>query len=70
LFDLFEFIVAMTRAKRNLVSLVPISVATESEEHKQCVIGDSSTVRHGSRFLRKWVEWLEMKADVRYAGME
>lgn len=34
----------------------------------QCVVGDSSTVGKGSKYLKSWIEWLEMEADVRYAG--
>jgi DNA polymerase alpha-associated DNA helicase A len=34
------------------------------------VIGDSSTVGKGSKYLRSWMEWLEGNADVRYAGDE
>ena len=34
----------------------------------QCVVGDSSTVGQGSKYLKKWMEWLETNADVRYAG--
>jgi DNA polymerase alpha-associated DNA helicase A len=34
----------------------------------KCVVGDGSTVRHGSTYLKKWIEWLEENADVRFAG--
>jgi hypothetical protein len=34
----------------------------------KCVVGDGSTVRHGSTYLKKWVEWLEENGDVRFAG--
>ncbi len=36
----------------------------------QCVVGDSSTVQHGSPFLKNWMAWLEANADVRYAGLD
>ncbi|KIJ28163.1 hypothetical protein M422DRAFT_61944 [Sphaerobolus stellatus SS14] len=44
--------VAMTRAKRHL-----------------CVVGDSSTIRRGGgKYLKKWMDWLENEADLRFAG--
>ena len=36
----------------------------------QCVVGDSSTVVHGSGYLKQWLNWLDAHADVRYAGLE
>ena len=36
----------------------------------QCVVGDSSTVCHGSKYLKKWIAWLDANADVKYAGLE
>ena len=36
----------------------------------QCIVGDSSTVCHGSSYLKKWLAWLEANADVKYAGLE
>lgn len=36
----------------------------------QCVVGDSSTVSHGGKYLKKWITWLESNADVKYAGLE
>ena len=36
----------------------------------QCVVGDSSTVCHGSKYLKKWLAWLDANADVKYAGLE
>ena len=66
--------VAMTRAKRHLVSFflvlyfIPLSMLIC--EHLQCVVGDSSTVCHGSKYLKKWIAWLDANADVRYAGLE
>ncbi|KAF7800225.1 hypothetical protein EIP86_011472 [Pleurotus ostreatoroseus] len=36
----------------------------------KCVVGDSSTVQHGSPFLKKWMSWLENNADVRYGGLD
>ena len=61
--------VAMTRAKRHLVSFVILYHANGADVLK-CIIGDSSTVQHGSPFLKKWMSWLENNADVRYAGLE
>ena len=39
-----------------------------SANRDQCVIGDSSTIQHGSPYLKKWMAWLEENADVRFAG--
>ncbi|KAH9171118.1 hypothetical protein EDB89DRAFT_1974324 [Lactarius sanguifluus] len=36
----------------------------------KCVVGDSSTVQHGSKCLKDWLIWLEENADVRYAGLD
>ncbi|KAF8995721.1 hypothetical protein BDZ89DRAFT_1052781 [Hymenopellis radicata] len=36
----------------------------------KCVVGDSSTVRHGGRYLKNWLAWLDSNADVRYAGLD
>ncbi|KAF8504182.1 P-loop containing nucleoside triphosphate hydrolase protein [Hysterangium stoloniferum] len=44
--------VAMTRAKRHL-----------------CIVGDSATIRRGGgSYLKKWMDFLEKEADVRFAG--
>ncbi|KAI0336542.1 P-loop containing nucleoside triphosphate hydrolase protein [Cubamyces sp. BRFM 1775] len=47
-----------------------LNVAMTRARRHLCVIGDSSTVQHGSPFLKKWMAWLEANADVRYAGLE
>lgn len=36
----------------------------------QCIVGDSSTVKHGSPYLKKWLAWLEANADVRFAEFD
>jgi DNA polymerase alpha-associated DNA helicase A len=36
----------------------------------QCIVGDSSTVKHGSPYLKKWLAWLETNADVRFAEFD
>lgn len=62
-------IVAMTRARRHLVRYSAVflwCVLTSM----QCVVGDSSTVRHGGRYLKDWLAWLDANADVRYGGLE
>lgn len=76
-FDIYSSItnepVAMTRAKRHLVSIPLLKKkqrSTNRTRTHQCVVGDSSTVQHGSPFLKKWMNWLENNADVRYAGLE
>ena len=65
-------LVAMTRAKRHLVSLSKRVVFVDSRRRSrcQCVVGDSSTVCHGGSYLKKWLAWLEANADVKYAGLE
>ncbi|KAI8998635.1 P-loop containing nucleoside triphosphate hydrolase protein [Trametes punicea] len=47
-----------------------LNVAMTRARRHLCVVGDSSTVQHGSPFLKKWMAWLEANADVRYAGLE
>ncbi|KAI0374894.1 P-loop containing nucleoside triphosphate hydrolase protein [Pilatotrama ljubarskyi] len=47
-----------------------LNVAMTRARRHLCVVGDSSTVQHGSAFLKKWMAWLEANADVRYAGLE
>ncbi|TFK29436.1 P-loop containing nucleoside triphosphate hydrolase protein [Coprinopsis marcescibilis] len=43
-----------------------MNVAMTRARRHLCVIGDSSTVVHGGRYLKKWLEWLESNADVRF----
>ena len=31
-----------------------------------CIVGDSETVGTGSKFLKKWMAFLEAEADLRY----
>ncbi|KAI0080422.1 P-loop containing nucleoside triphosphate hydrolase protein [Panus rudis PR-1116 ss-1] len=47
-----------------------LNVAMTRAKRHLCVVGDSSTVQHGSPFLKKWMSWLENNADVRFAGLE
>ncbi|TCD62127.1 hypothetical protein EIP91_007302 [Steccherinum ochraceum] len=47
-----------------------LNVAMTRAKRHLCVVGDSSTVQHGSGYLRSWMTWLENNADVRYAGLE
>lgn len=47
-----------------------LNVAMTRAKRHLCVVGDSSTVQHGSPFLKRWVSWLDKNADVRYAGLE
>lgn len=62
--------VAMTRAKRQLVSGACVSVLSQGADDEQCVVGDSATVGKGSKYLKSWMDWLEAEADVRWAGEE
>ncbi|KDQ54135.1 hypothetical protein JAAARDRAFT_196886 [Jaapia argillacea MUCL 33604] len=32
--------------------------------YQQCIVRDSSTVEHGSSFLKEWLKWLAYNADV------
>ncbi|PVG02231.1 P-loop containing nucleoside triphosphate hydrolase protein [Serendipita vermifera] len=45
-----------------------LNVAMTRPRKQLCVVGDSSTIRHGSPYLKSWMEWLEENADVRFAG--
>lgn len=47
-----------------------LNVAMTRAKRHLCIVGDSSTVQHGSPFLKKWMAWLEKNADVRYGGLE
>ncbi|KAF9011905.1 P-loop containing nucleoside triphosphate hydrolase protein [Cyathus striatus] len=47
-----------------------MNVAMTRAKRHLCVVGDSSTVVHGGRYLKKWLSWLEENADVKYAGLE
>ncbi|KAK0469147.1 P-loop containing nucleoside triphosphate hydrolase protein, partial [Desarmillaria tabescens] len=47
-----------------------LNVAMTRAKRHLCVVGDSSTVRHGGRYLKNWLAWLDTNADVRYAGIE
>lgn len=46
------------------------SSSLNTKQSSQCVIGDSSTVQHGGKFLKKWMAWLEDNAEVYYGGLE
>jgi len=56
--------VGFLRDKRRL------NVAMTRAKRHLCIVGDSSTVKHGGTFLKTWMSWLETNADVRYAGLE
>ncbi|WVQ99708.1 hypothetical protein IAU59_006849 [Kwoniella sp. CBS 9459] len=47
-----------------------LNVAMTRAKRQLCVVGDSSTVGKGSKYLKKWMDWLEAEADVRWAGDE
>ncbi|KAK0731617.1 P-loop containing nucleoside triphosphate hydrolase protein [Lasiosphaeris hirsuta] len=43
-----------------------LNVAMTRPKRSLTVIGDSETVKRGSKFLKKWMEFLEDNADLRY----
>ena len=43
-----------------------LNVAMTRPKRHLCVIGDSETVGKGSKFLKRWMEFLEKEADLRY----
>ncbi|KAJ9095628.1 hypothetical protein QFC21_005499 [Naganishia friedmannii] len=45
-----------------------LNVAMTRAKRQLCVVGDSGTVGKGSGYLKKWMEFLEEHADVRWAG--
>ncbi|KAJ7764583.1 AAA domain-containing protein [Mycena maculata] len=47
-----------------------LNVAMTRAKRHLCVVGDSSTVCYGGKYLKSWLAWLEQNADVRYAGLE
>ncbi|KAG2159412.1 AAA domain-containing protein [Suillus bovinus] len=47
-----------------------MNVAMTRAKRHLCVVGDSSTVKHGSPYLKKWLAWLEANADVRFAEFD
>ncbi|KAF9224765.1 P-loop containing nucleoside triphosphate hydrolase protein [Gyrodon lividus] len=44
-----------------------LNVAMTRAKRHLCIVGDSSTVKHGGAYLKKWLVWLEANADVRFA---
>lgn len=42
-----------------------LNVAMTRARRQLCVVGDSETVRNGSKYLEKWMSHLEEFADVR-----
>ncbi|KAJ9114628.1 hypothetical protein QFC22_005501 [Naganishia vaughanmartiniae] len=45
-----------------------LNVAMTRAKRQLCVVGDSGTVGKGSGYLKKWMDFLEEHADVRWAG--
>ncbi|KAF8128688.1 AAA domain-containing protein [Boletus edulis] len=46
-----------------------MNVAMTRAKRHLCVVGDSSTVRHGGAYLNKWLAWLEIHADIQFADL-
>lgn len=44
-----------------------LNVAMTRARRQLCIVGDSSTVSHGSRYLKSWMDSLEEGADLRAA---
>ncbi|KAI0293908.1 P-loop containing nucleoside triphosphate hydrolase protein [Russula brevipes] len=47
-----------------------LNVAMTRARRHLCVVGDSSTVQHGSKYLKDWVAWLEDNADIRFPDLD
>ncbi|EAL19401.1 hypothetical protein CNBH0940 [Cryptococcus deneoformans B-3501A] len=47
-----------------------LNVAMTRAKRQLCVVGDSKTVSKGTKYLKKWMDWLEAEAYVRWAGEE
>jgi len=47
-----------------------LNVAMTRARRHLCIVGDSSTVQHGSKYLKDWLAWLEVNADVRYPEID
>lgn len=45
-----------------------LNVGMTRAKRQLCVVGDSSTVSKGSKYLKSWMSWLENNADVRWPG--
>ncbi|TIA91851.1 hypothetical protein E3P81_01788 [Wallemia ichthyophaga] len=57
--------VAMTRAKRQLVGvLIFFFIWPGADFALQIVVGNSATIRRGSTYLKKWMDFLEEHADI------
>ena len=46
-----------------------LNVAMTRPRRHLCVVGDSETVGRGSGFLKRWMEFLESEADLRYPDL-
>ncbi|KAK4648438.1 uncharacterized protein QC761_110050 [Podospora bellae-mahoneyi] len=46
-----------------------LNVAMTRPKRSLTVIGDSETIKKGSKFLKKWMEFLEENADLRYPDL-
>ena len=57
-------------SKTTSCEFLVLYLLVDSDRTFQCVVGDSSTVCHGSKYLKKWLAWLDANADVKYAGLE
>ncbi|CAF9941651.1 MAG: hypothetical protein ALECFALPRED_009253 [Alectoria fallacina] len=46
-----------------------LNVAMTRPKRHLCVVGDSETVAKGSKFLKRWMQYLEAEADLRYPDL-
>jgi len=43
-----------------------LNVAITRPKRHLCVIADGDTLSRGDKFLKKWIDWLNENADIRY----
>jgi len=46
-----------------------LNVAMTRAKRHLCIVGDSSTVSEGSKYLKDYMTWLEENSELKLAGM-